>query len=243
MKICEWFAVASGVALGAAAVIAPAETGGSAALTDPAGLVKVQSRQFDKAYVLPGADFRGYTKVMLDPTQVAFAPNWLTDMNIHQVALMRRVTSEDAAQIAEQARAGFDDTLSDAFKRAGYEIVTTPGTDVLRLSPHLVDLYINAPAPITTAPLTRVITFNAGRAALALDVRDSTTGTLLGNAVDRRIAGNRGAIRSSARITTPPTNNFDFGGVFDTWAQGIVTTIAELKVQSPVAMTVSAHYQ
>lgn len=40
------------------------------------GLVLVGSKRLDLVYLQPGADFRGYSKVMLDPTEVAFHKNW-----------------------------------------------------------------------------------------------------------------------------------------------------------------------
>jgi hypothetical protein len=36
------------------------------------GLVEVKPKRMDAAYLLPGADFRSYTKVMIDPSEVAF---------------------------------------------------------------------------------------------------------------------------------------------------------------------------
>lgn len=241
MRIRPWFALACGAALFAAATIAAGQTGGSAVATDWEGLVKVKSKRFDSVYLLPGADFRGYTKVMLDPTQVAFAKNWMKDINDQRIALLRRITVEDAERIAEQARTGFGDIFSNALKSAGYEIVVAPGADVLRLSPRVINMYINAPEPVTTAPLTRVYTVDAGEATLALEARDSTTGALLGRVVDRRTAGARGAAPSSLRITSPASNRFDFGNVFDVWARSYVKGLDELKTQSPVATTVPAH--
>ncbi len=40
------------------------------------GLVRVKPKRMDAAYVAPGADFRAYTKVMLDPAEVAFKKDW-----------------------------------------------------------------------------------------------------------------------------------------------------------------------
>ena len=34
------------------------------------GLVEVKPKRMDAAYLLPGADFRSYTKVMIDPSEV-----------------------------------------------------------------------------------------------------------------------------------------------------------------------------
>ena len=36
------------------------------------GLVQVKAKRLDLVYLQPGADFRGYTKVMLAPTELAF---------------------------------------------------------------------------------------------------------------------------------------------------------------------------
>src|SRR5438067_1303862 len=44
-------------------------------------LVLVKSKQFDAVYIAPGADFRGYRKVMIDPTEIAFEKNWQKEYN------------------------------------------------------------------------------------------------------------------------------------------------------------------
>jgi hypothetical protein len=98
------------------------------------------------------------------------------------------------------------------------------------------DLYINAPKTVTQALPSRVYTYDAGHATLALEVRDSATGTLLGRVVDYRTAGYRGGPRSM-RITTTASNQFDFESMFDVWA---TSCIDELKAQSPLAVNVPA---
>lgn len=234
MRIRQWFAIASGVALIAGATVAPGQTGSGAASNDLGGLVEVKSKQFDKVYLRPGADFRGYTKVMLEPTQVTFAKNWLRDLNEHRIAVLQGTTLADAERIAGEMRSGLRDTFANTFRSAGYEIVAAAGADVLGVSLRVFDLYINAPATVTQALPSRVYTHDAGEATLALEVRDSTTGALLGRIVDDRIAGNRGGPRA-IRITTTVSNQFDFESLFSLWAQ---YSIDELKAQSPVAMNV-----
>lgn len=248
MSIRHRFVVALAVALAFAnpalfplglAAGAPPDATASAS-TDWEGLVQVKSRRFDAVYVLPGADFRGYTKVMLDPTQVAFAPNWMRDINPARMELNRRTSSEDAERIAAEARSGFGDIFAGTFKRAGWEIVTAPGADVLRVSPRVINLFINAPENTTTSLRTRVYTVDAGEATLALEVRDSTTGALLGRAVDRRTAGDRGNFASNVARTSTVSNRGDFEALFDTWARTSVAALDELKAQSPVATTARA---
>ena len=203
------------------------------------GLVRVKSRQFDAVHLLPKADFRGYTKVMLDPAQVAFARNWLRDVNRSETELSRRTTRQDADRIADEARAGFGESLANAFRNAGYAVVAAPGADVLRLSPRIVDLYVTAPARLTSSPGTRVYTANAGEGTLVLDFRDSTTGAVLGRATDRRTAGDRGSFdgqgNPSLSITSTISNRGDFTAMFGTWARSSVAVLEESKAGSPVA--------
>ncbi|HET9694756.1 MAG TPA: hypothetical protein VFP48_10230, partial [Steroidobacteraceae bacterium] len=45
------------------------------------GLVEVKAKRLDVAFLAPGADFRPYTKLMVDPTQAAFDKDWMKSMN------------------------------------------------------------------------------------------------------------------------------------------------------------------
>ena len=112
------------------------------------GLVEVKSKRLDMAYLAPGADFRPYTRIMVDPTQVAFHKDWMKDMNDRR-DLSRKVTEEQAKDIIDAARTNFADVFIEVFGKAGYTLVTTPGDDVLRISPGISNLYINAPDVMT----------------------------------------------------------------------------------------------
>jgi hypothetical protein len=221
---------------------AEARSGGVSADRD--GLVQVESRRFDAIHVMPGADFRGYTKILLDPARVAFAESWMRDVNQGR-DLSRRTTSEDAEQIAEEARTGFGAIFTDALKSAGYEVVAAPGADVLRLSPQVVDLSITAPEKLTTSPRTRVYAADAGQATFVLQVRDSTTGALLARATDRRTAGDRGNFRNQGNLrlrypSSAVANRGDFGVLFASWARTSAQALAEFKSHSPVAPAAEA---
>jgi hypothetical protein len=244
MRIRQCFAVVCAAALMTGASVAAAEADRGAASADLEVLVKAKSKRFDALYLLPGADFRGYTKVMLDPTRVAFAKDWSRDIN-QTMDLLRRTTIEDAEQIAEQAGAGFGGIFANALKNAGYEVVAAPGADVLRLSPQVVNLHITAPENLTTSPRTRVYAADAGEATLVLQFYDSTTGALLGRAVDRRTAGDRGNFRDGVSFRlryeiSTVSNRSDFEALFATWAWMSVKAFEELKAQSPVALAPQA---
>jgi hypothetical protein len=239
MRIRNLFVIPRGVALILFATIAAAQAGTSAASSDLDSLVKVRSKRFDEVYVRTGTDFRGYRSVMLDPTQVTFAGNWVSDMNSQPMSLMQATTVEDADQIAERMGSRFKAVFASAFKSAGYKIVAAPGADVLQVSLRLTDLSINAPETVTVSMPRTVYTLNAGEATLALEVRDSATGVLLWRVVDRRTAGDRGSFRSSFMVTTPVSNGRDFEILFDLWAHSCVKSLGELKAQPPMAIEAS----
>src|SRR5687767_2735842 len=95
------------------------------------GLVSVRPKKLDALALIPGADFRPYRKLMLEPATIAFRKDWVTGNN--RVALAQRITQEDAADIAAAVRENFTDVFTEAFRKAGYEIVAAPGSDVLRV--------------------------------------------------------------------------------------------------------------
>src|SRR5690242_13888676 len=92
-------------------------------------LVQVNTRKFDQVFLLPGADFRGFTKVMLDPTEVAFHRNF--ERNSSR-SVNNRVTANDVRRLSDEVQSGFGETFTSVFEGAGYRVVTTPGPDVLR---------------------------------------------------------------------------------------------------------------
>jgi hypothetical protein len=235
MNIRHCFTVVCTAALltGATGIAAQADKSGTANVRD--GLVKVKSHRLDAVYLLPGTDFRGYTKVLLDQTQVTFRDNWIKDVNRSTRELSSRISSEDAERIVEEARTTSAKDFSKAFKDAGFEIVTAPGADVLRLAPRVIDMYVNAPDKVTTAPLTRVFTVDAGEATLVLEIRDSTTGALLGRATDHGTASLTGSNR--LKPTSSVLNRGEFEDLFRAWARACAKSLNELKAQPPLAMT------
>jgi hypothetical protein len=192
------------------------------------GLSHVNSRRFDAAYVLPGADFRTYTKVMLDPTEVAFRKNWVRDFNNQVMSLSQRISSADAQRMLDAAGTGFEEIFRQAYTDAGYQVVTQPGPDVLRVRTAVANLFVSAPDR-PTAGRSRTFSRDAGSATVVLEVRDSETNALLARAVDTREAGDTGsAMRNSV------TNRADFSALFRRWAAISIEAMTELKAMSPI---------
>jgi hypothetical protein len=193
----------------------------------PDGLVKINSRRMDLAWLRPGADFRPYTKVIIDPTQVAFRPDWRKDYNLN-ASVGNWVSQEQADKIMAAARTNFDEIFRDAFRKADYEVVTVPGPDVLRVNSAIVDLDVNAPLGQNTSFATTWI-ITAGQAVLIVEVRDSATNALLGRVADRRETQDLGR-----QLAITANTIYDFRQLFNLWAGICTKALGELKSASPI---------
>lgn len=190
------------------------------------GLVRVKSKKFKLVYLLPGADFRGYGKVMLDPTEIAFEKNWQRNYNTESPA--ERLTDKDLQRMAQEGRAGTVEILAKAYAAGGYPVVDAAAPDVLRVRTALVNIRVSAP-DLNSPMIMRTYAGDAGEATLVVEARDSMTGALLGRAVDAQEAGDltRG---QRNRVT----NRADFGRIVETWARNGVKGLDELKALSPI---------
>ncbi len=202
-------------AVGGAALAAP--YAGSA----PAGyegLVAVQSRNVDKVYVRPNADLARYQSVMIDPATVEFSKEW--DKSVNDPRYVTRVSPEDARRVADETTADLGSILADALRARGYQIVTAPGPGVLRLSPHVTDLYVNAP-DIFPPGRTRSFARDAGEATVTLEARDASNGMLVA------VVSDHGTAQDMLRLSraTNVSNTFWFDGMFRRFAANGVDAI------------------
>lgn len=192
------------------------------------GLEQVKSKRLDLVYLQPGADFRGYTKVILEPTEVAFAKDWKREYNRTARSLSSRVSDSDVQNAVSQGVAKASDIFSRAWAKGGYQVVTTPGPDVLRIQTGIVNIRVSAPDKMT-AGRTHSFAGEAGHATLFVEARDSVSGALLGRAVDQRIVGD-----NSTAWRTSVSNRGDFRDQVEQWAKISVGGISELKALSPI---------
>ena len=105
----------------------------------------VKSSRSARLYLLPGANFQPYSKVMLDKTEVAFRKNWVRDYNQSTGSISQRVDEDDVKRASELVSSNFGDIFADEYQKAGYQVVQTPGPDVLRVRTGVIDLTVNAP--------------------------------------------------------------------------------------------------
>lgn len=193
------------------------------------GLVQVESKNFDVAYLAPGADFRSYTKIMVDAPEVAFQKNWLRQYNDDVTDLSQRISDDEAREMLAKVQSGFQEIFTQAYVEGGYQVVTTPAADVVRLRTGVLNISVTAPD--TMSPGRSVtVSSDAGSATFIIEARDSMSGAILGRAVDKRDIGDSAFMisRSSA------SNQADFERVFKQWAKMSVEAMNNLRTMAPL---------
>jgi hypothetical protein len=193
------------------------------------GLVEVKGRKLEAVYLLPNANFSNYSKVMLDPSQVAFQQDWRQNYNATTISLGNQITAQAVQQDIAEGEAALNKIFAQAFTKEGYQIVTAPGPGVARVGVAVVDLSITAPQSESGFGANYGV--DAGQATLIIEVRDSVTNQLLGRGLDRRDAGEdegQGFPRNAV------TNRDDFEQLFQTWAGIAAKGMTELRASSPI---------
>jgi Protein of unknown function (DUF3313) len=214
------------IGIAATAVLLPAPAIAAEASKTWDGLVQVDSRQLNLVYLQPGADFRGYSKVLLEPIEIAFHKDWRRDHN--RSSSSSRVSERDVQDAVNKGVTAATDIFATAWATGGYAVVDVPGPDVLRVKTGIVHIRVSAPEQLTAG---RGASFanEAGSATLFVEARDSLTGALLGRAIDQKVAGD-----NYTSWRTRSTNREDFRELVEEWAAASVRGMAELKSQSPV---------
>jgi hypothetical protein len=191
------------------------------------GLQRVPSKRFDEMWLMTGADFASYRKVLLDPVEVSFKKNWERSVNRSGPSSARpRVTAAEADRIREWMAEDFEAALRKELTDAGYVLTDQPGPDVLRLTPVLMNVQVNAPDATGRASPMDVYTFKAGEATLALETRDSELGALLARVVDRRETEEYRWLQWANEVT----NRVEFREVFERWSRTTVEGLLAMRM-------------
>jgi hypothetical protein len=208
------FRAVAGVALAAALLLAAPARGAEPAPNDD-GLVKVQVKNVDSVLRRPGVDWPTYTKVKIAPVQVSFSKSWNPrdygsfGLRTSDVDRIRR----DLANLTLQV-------FSKVLGEGGYTVVQEAGEGVLEIEPNIVNLFINAPDTMD-AGRSRSYVLSAGEMTLALELRDSVTGTLLAQARDRK----RGPEHSTLQVSNRVVNRQEAERALRSWAGQLKTAL------------------
>jgi hypothetical protein len=186
------------------------------------------SGRFNTAWLLPGADFSGFSrKVIIDPTEAAFRNNWQRDFNRTR-SLSQRISDNEARDMLNMVQTGFQQAIVQAYRDAGYQIVTQPAPDVLRIRTAVFNIDVAAPGQMSAAR-TRTYTTQAGQASLMIEAKDSMSNAVLARGIDARNVGTSGFMVRRTR----GSNRADFRRQFAQWAQMSVDGLAALKAMPP----------
>ncbi len=167
------------------ALALPAITAAEADLQDlpEDGLELVEKNRRGEIHVAPGVDFNVYSKIHLEKASVAFRKDWARDQTQRSG---NRVTKEDMERIKTE----LSDLLHDVFSKelsgkGDYIILEESGNDVMRITPHIVNLDIYAPDRMREH-IGYSLTDSSGQLTLNLEIHDSVSGALLATSSDRR---------------------------------------------------------
>jgi hypothetical protein len=160
------------------------------------GLAKVKVKGIDLAYKRPDANLTAYSKVMLDPVEVAFHKSW----DPRRPGSNLKMSAADIANI----RDGVGKIVQEAFEKAlaaggAWQLTKEMGPDVLRVKAKVLNLYVNAPDTMQAG--VRTFTVTSGEMTLLLELYDSQTGAILARAIDRQESRNTGQWQISSRVT------------------------------------------
>jgi hypothetical protein len=190
------------------------------------GLVQVPSKRADYLYLRPGADFRQYNAILLEPVEVAFQKNWQKEMNRSRSGLSK-VSNADVRRTIERAQGKLSAIFEKRFRTTGLQIVTAPAENVMSVFVAVANVAVTAPE-IRSAGRAHTFAREAGSGVLVIEVRDSLSGELLGRAVDHDYAGdNMILLRDSG------SNWADFEQMFDDWAKISADGFQRLITSSP----------
>lgn len=170
------------------------------------GLELVDKARFDVVYRRPGVDFSVYSKIMLDPVEVAFKKQWTQDF--------RQVSKNDRERIRKELAEEFHKVFVEELgQKGGYQIVDAPGPDVLRVTAGILELYINAPDTMS-AGRSHTYALSTGEATLVAEARDSESGSVIARAADRERARESMALQWITRAQ----NRADARAMLKKWA-------------------------
>lgn len=213
--------------LSVVAVLGISLAAGAAAPPRSDGLVQIDSRTLDEVYVQPGTNFQAYRKVMIDAGSVAMRKGWLRSINATR-GPSRWLVQDDEQNITDNAAASLSSAVAQAFKARGYEVVTAPAAGVLRITPQVTDLAVNAP-DVSSANMQALYSVTAGDATLTMDVRDAATGALLGHVVDR---GTAHELSPRINRTFGVTNAFWFDALFTRWTADCMAALESARLSN-----------
>jgi hypothetical protein len=186
------------------------------------GLVEVRVRGLEQYLVQPDADLARYRAIMLDPVEVSFDRRW------NPRPAGREVTAEEKTKLRADVARVVQKEFTSELTQGGYQIVTEPGNDVLRVRAEVRDLYLNAP-DVPRSSRTQTYTRSTGKLTLVAELRDSASGALIARALDRY----EDPEKAWFEWTTSIDNNEAAREAAETWARALRSQLDKARAVKP----------
>ena len=167
----------------------------------------------------PGAEARGYKKVLVAPARVEFQKEFLAEARTSRNPTLR-LKPDEIREIAQNMGEDFTKALQEAFKRRGFEIAPAPGGDVLQVSPALRNLYVNGTDSQVAGMQTSFVR-EAGGALMMAEAR-SASGSPVASASEETTTLRTLGFEPANQVT----NRFRFEAMFRSYADEFAGAIA-----------------
>jgi hypothetical protein len=178
--VTVWARTALAMLLALAAPMANAQSSAKAGDLTFDGLQRVKSKRFEGVWIKPGADFAGYTKMVVLPAEISFKRDPKTGPGVRDNFALN---SSQMSRLRKALRSSFQDQLVE---KGGWEIVEEPSPDALLVRGGLIDLVVHIPPPTGGRSTTYVRSF--GEATLVIELYDSESRQILARIADRDAA-------------------------------------------------------
>jgi hypothetical protein len=174
------------------------------------GLQAAPLKNIDLAYARPGASLAAYKRIQIEPVLVEFSSRW----NPERTGSRLKMTSQERANLQSAVGRAVREEFARELQATGnYQVVSESGPDVLRVTPRIVNLYLNA-ADAGSVARTRTYMTSAGELTLLAELHDSSSNQLLMRVADRREADNVRLERTNGMV-----NDSEIRTVAGGWAR------------------------
>jgi hypothetical protein len=173
----------------------------------------------------PGATFSQYDKVIVADCLVQFKKGWQDNYNSENPGAP--VSEQKVQEMKSLLATEFKKVFTKELQKGGYQVTAAPAPDVLLLRPAIVNVVINAPDVMAAGIDVNIVT-SAGSGTFYLELRDSTTDTLLARAMDAE-ADQQPFARQGNVVTNMQAADFILTG----WADELVKHLDAVRGQAP----------
>ena len=190
------------------------------------GLELVKKTWRGEFHLDTSADWSKFTKIQLEKATVEFRKNWARDQRNRGG---NRPTEENMGRIKSNLSELLDEVLRQELTTNNvYTMSDTRGENVMRITPKIIDLNINAPDRMRDH-IGSSFADSKGSMTLELEIHDSVSGNLLARMLDSQVDPQKGYLE----WTTTGTNLRAARFMFIRWAKRLNGWLTEARVTSP----------